>query len=171
MASGNGLFISISCLYFVGRCVGRLHNLKIFDMREILFQGVDIHGNWHIGMLACLVSKHADLSPAYYISNAAGKPLAFEVRQDTISQYTGIHDRDGNRVFENDMVRLIWDERYTSSEFIYRVQYFNGAFGYFLENYPHAPFIGFQANVNFIWQKNKCMQMKVIGNHFNTPQF
>lgn len=57
-----------------------------------LFRGKKIRGDWVQGLLANTDDK-------WYISNKAGRPFAFEIRPETICQYTGLKDKAGNIIW------------------------------------------------------------------------
>lgn len=71
-------------------------------MREILFKAKTISGNWVNGLLVNIGDK-------WYISNKAGRPFAYEVRPETLCQFTGLCDKYGNKIWENDIVKTVSD--------------------------------------------------------------
>lgn len=72
-------------------------------MREILFKAKTISGNWVNGLLANKDDK-------WYISNKAGMPFAYDVRPETICQFTGLRDKNGKKIWENDILMAHLDE-------------------------------------------------------------
>nr|DAH99360.1 MAG TPA: YopX protein [Caudoviricetes sp.] len=63
-----------------------------------LFKAKTCNGEWVAGFLHCKDDK-------WYISNKAGSPFAFEVRPDTICQCTGLKDKNGKLIWENDFLK------------------------------------------------------------------
>lgn len=74
-------------------------------MREILFKAKTINGNWVNGLLANKNDK-------WYISNKAGSPFAYDVRPETLCQFTGLCDKNGKKIWENDILMAHLDEFY-----------------------------------------------------------
>lgn len=64
-----------------------------------LFKAKTCNGEWVAGFFHCKDDK-------WYISNKAGSPFAYEVRPDTICQCTGLRDKNGKLIWEND---IVWD--------------------------------------------------------------
>lgn len=54
----------------------------------------------------------ANKNGKYYISNSSGSPFAYEVFPDTICQFTGFCDKNGKRIWENDILMAHLDEFY-----------------------------------------------------------
>ena len=124
-------------------------------MREILFKAKTCNGEWVQGLLA-----HKDNK--WYISNKAGISFAFEVRPETIGQYTGLKDKNGNKIFEGDLI-LLMDRWHCAVEYDVK----NARFilnGEYVKNededeVTHSSFAPYYQN-----------EIEVVGNIFDNPE-
>ena len=76
-------------------------------MRDIKFRGLTLNNEWVYGLL-CKDKKGT------YISNSVGSPKAFEVRPDSVGQYTGLKENASEfnkEIYKGDIIEFISGER------------------------------------------------------------
>lgn len=126
--------------------------------REILFKAKRIDNEeWVEGYYFCAGGKYMILN--FTEKNCELYHNMYEVQADTICQYTGLNDKDGNKIWENDFVncfeaeccgQISWNE--SESGFYFDILLEDGGFAE--ENiYDYLDF------------------MEVVGNIFDNPEF
>ena len=86
-----------------------------------LFKAKTCNGELVTGFLHCKDGK-------WYISNKAGSPFAYEVRPDTICQCTGLKDKNGKLIWENDIMVAHLDDAYPEDETYIRILWYESGF-------------------------------------------
>lgn len=123
-------------------------------MREVLFRGKRLdNGEWVEGYV--MIHDH-DKATIFRQNQGDGSLEGFEVVPETVCQYTGMTDKNGSKVWENDIIQMFYRDgetnvgtiRYTDE--CVRFQYYEGNI------------IGYGIDIT-------C-DMEVIGNIFDNPE-
>jgi uncharacterized phage protein (TIGR01671 family) len=133
-------------------------------MREILFKAKRIdNGEWVEGLIACPHCTDTEKGVQSYYFNEVKNGHWYQriVSADTICQYTGLTDKNGNKIWENDVLKKVdtnalgWvRERYCKVSF--------NKMGYWMitTEYGDGYWIG----------EFESEQLEVIGNIFDNPE-
>ena len=127
-------------------------------MREILFRGKRLdNGDWvygyyvHIGPVSC--------QRAYIIPEYASSLYVNEVDPSTVGQYTGLKDKNGKRIFDGDIAKVLQGK----DKDIAYVGFENGAFML----YPKTGNI-YERTLWEYWYND--WDVEVIGNITDNPE-
>ena len=162
-------------------------------MRDIIFRGKDKDdGKWYEGAYRryddttyCFkedCDRHPENTHHTIVFSRMtdwGLPnqhLQAEAIPETVGQYTGLQDKNGKRVFEGDICKVVYlDKRCSSSgersagefELIEEVAFKNGTFCFktMIEDIAMYRPIGFE-----IYEKQKIKDFEVIGNIHDNPE-
>ena len=135
--------------------------------REMLFKAKRTdNGEWSEGALFdgikyCVIGQTIKFSP--YIENEC-KIVGFKVDRDTLCQYTGLTDKNGNKIWENDVVRY-------TDELVGMVKQdlivWSGDCCSFARKHKSKYAAGFQ----YLWiNERTSKELEVIGNIFDNPE-
>ena len=129
-------------------------------MREILFRGKDFLGvinhNWCFGSLD---TTENDRTIIIYFDRFGNKCRIF-VDPSTIGEYTGLKDKNGERIFEGDILR----QAYHPEEDVI-IEWHDGRFKFRKRNKPKD--YGYES---LCCVQNTVDYLKVIGNIHDNPE-
>lgn len=83
-------------------------NEKLKEM--CFFKAKDINGNWLTGTVAYLPKAKDSENYGYYISGNGSEPYSVKIREDTICRPLMIVDKGNKALFENDIVKIMYNE-------------------------------------------------------------
>ena len=129
-------------------------------MREILFKAKRVdNGEWVEGLLTVIWGQ-------YHIINSNDENTAYPIDTETICQYTGLNDKNGNKIWENDIVNFSDCDMSTESGYgdvfvnAGKVAYDTESMSYFFTNRVTV-------DMGDIIIKD---EVEVIGNVFDNPE-
>ena len=121
--------------------------------REILFKAKRIdNGEWEEGYY-CKYG-YVGKEKHYIIPIYASDLYAFEIDTNTLCQYTGLTDKNGNKIWENDVVK------YPAYEEIFKVIWDSGNCEYMVDSEWGSFGLGYYIGYD----------LEVIGNVFDNPE-
>lgn len=129
-------------------------------MREILFKAKRIdNGKWVEGYYQkryCLSDNEESL--IFHVDSYKVWEYA-EIIPETLCQFTGLCDKNGKRIWENDIVRLVYD----GEEHIYQIIWDNSELDFKAANGEE----NYGSNFEYLLC---CDDIEVIGNIFDNPE-
>ncbi|MED5046487.1 YopX family protein [Bacillus siamensis] len=141
-------------------------------MREVKFRGMGINGEWYCGNLSIIKQriKSMGIDPGSYISNKAGVPFAYSVRQETVGQFTGLKDKNGREIYEGDIVRNHRDNSNELLEVLWQEEVAEQAsYGiYWTKEVPGFRFKRIKRGLTTVFVAH--VDLEVIGNIHQNPE-
>lgn len=151
-------------------------------MREILFRGKRVdNGEWVYGYYAHFKDMHdvkADIIYTGYADIHMGSllPECYDVNPETVGQYTGLSDKNGVKIFENDIVRYgkkNWVVNWNDETFRWEISLKDGCYQYPIYDGQGYPKYVDRITLGWVaaeFQLSGQLSVEVIGNKFDNPE-
>lgn len=137
-------------------------------MRDIVFKAKRIdNGEWVEGFYCkrkhyCFDKRTDELKTVIMTEFSSGGLVCYEVNPGTVCQYTGLTDKNGNKIWENDVVEVKNDKHH----FISQIEWDNWCKGFMFQD-TKTTACGMDAISDSGCYRFGC---KVIGNIFDNPE-
>lgn len=131
------------------------------------YRGKTIKGFIVVGYVSVVTDKRCGVEPGTYISNSVGLPFAYEVIPETVGQSTGLKDKNGVEIFEENMVKVTdEDEEYS---------YISVVKNYAEEGYPafdieYPSDWEYESNALSTIMSGGYETIEIIGNIYENPE-
>lgn len=142
-------------------------------MREILFRAKRIdNGEWvegyyiyHIKRTICPIGdsvkpedeQHVIMQDGFSDWNMPRNTVVFDIDPETVCQYTGLTDKNGKRIWGNDIVRI----ENSMDEGIGNIEFYGGM--WYVDGEPSN-------SLHDIMEYDDIAEIEVIGNIFDNPE-
>ena len=142
-------------------------------MREILFRAKRIDNSewvegyyiYHIKRTICPIGdsvkpedeQHVIMQDGFSDWNMPRNTVVFDIDPETVCQYTGMKDKNGSRIWENDIVKI----ENSMDEGIGNIEFYDGM--WYVDGEPSN-------SLHDITEYDDAGEVEVIGNIFDNPE-
>ena len=133
-------------------------------MREILFRGKRLdNGEWVEGNLFVSDTDGG----TYILAGSRIVTIEWEVDPSTVGQYTGLKDKNGERIFDGDIIAVPFEE--DRSPWEENCIYYENGKVYF-DEIRFGWYVKFKCDELTLWEYDDC-GVTIIGNIHDNPEF